>query len=921
MPASCVIPDCDLKYTHNDDVSFHKSPELLKQWIQFTGRDENWHPTKWSALCSRHFVASDFKGCASRKILLATAVPSVRPSAAKIQSSDLSIPVISYETVWSEVGLTSSRPELDYAPDELDNPPSLNGTLCPVITSESVEEYESDIQLNEITCRICGVVFTRKVDSVLNDLVNSEDVVRKYLPFVNLELPNLPRKICLHCSKVVNGFSNFSDNVLRAQSDLEHRFAQQPFAPYVPANPFPTVERSTQQEMGAGKPMNIKQEPIASLNIKEEKTENAINSARQKDYVPVEEPFDRPLIIKNQAVSGDPNRIYLFNNIGQDNTGGATTSTTSQMKQHPRESSKNCEILEIVNLYPPIVDITSTTVTEVQPYEITLPSVNTAPASDTYPSLPSSSACSTQFVRSLKVENTAELDAEQDDFYLPEKFLFINTLEEHSYTKLPIQADDNKDEIFHDMAVGSGQWFVSSDIPTPQKHEPLPTRKAPCWTCRLTSKARSPKWRMALAKAKLRQTNVMGLDGESDRRTAAEAAAATEKNSCPLCDRSYANASNLRRHLASHRPPEQWNHKCGVCFRIFDKLFDLKKHLQIASCGNATNPTVAIPPSTESPETKADLPAVRDIIKPIKTPAPPSSAHHLLYVCPTCDKMFQSYSGLKVHEPIHTGTKAYICEKCGKCFSGPSHLWQHQLTHSELRQYTCKQCPKVFKRKCGLSQHVRAIHMKIKPFQCPTCGHEYALKADMTRCRHSRLNDPTVLLKNGRTLLELLPSQDAFLLHAAPFFLLLPDLVVELVRTELLFDLGLEEILCPTDTNLVHVDFRQAGQLTQPGIGNELTGPCLTVVLQYEKKPNNYKSPPHPFIVGYEIQHCVYCEACALINRKSQRVGICFACVSILLGMKNKSANRRKACVDRVMLIQQQQRRRPQQPMDVVNEP
>uniref|UniRef100_A0A182Y5S6 Uncharacterized protein n=1 Tax=Anopheles stephensi TaxID=30069 RepID=A0A182Y5S6_ANOST len=793
MPASCVIPDCDLKYTHNDDVSFHKfplrSPELLKQWIQFTGRDENWHPTKWSALCSRHFLPSDFKGCASRKILLATAVPSVRPTTTKIQSRDLSLPVISYETVWPDVtGFPPVRHEFDYQPDEQENNPP-NDSLCPVITSEGVEEFEADIQLVDITCRICGVIFSRAADSLLCDLVQSEDVVRKYLPFVNLELPNLPRKICLHCSKVVSGFSKFSDSVLRAQSDLEHRFAQQqPLAPFIPESAFPAAS--------AGKPMNIKQEPIASLNIKEEKVENAINSAaRQKDYMPAEESSERPMIIKNQAVSGDPNRIFLFNNAGPENgDGSATATTTSLMKQQTRESAKNCEILEIVNLYPPIVDITSTTVTEVQPYEITLPSVTTATAPDGFSAQPAtaSSAYSTQFVSSLKVENTAELDTEQDDYYLPEKFLFINTLEEHSYTKLPIQADDNKDEIFHDItAVGSAQWFLSTEsIPTSQKHEPvLPVGKVTTqWSCKVCgrqftrhrsmlyhqawecsgrrklslsctfchrkfctwgkarvhmclcakriAKRKRLKWKMMLAIAKHRR---IAVDGESDR-----GEASAEKNACPLCDRSYANASNLRRHLSTHRPPEQWNHKCGVCFRIFDKLFDLKKHLQIASCGNGA---IAPIPNSESDPEKKDLPPACDTMKPVNVPAPATTAaNHLLYVCPTCNKMFQSYSGLKVHEPIHTGTKAYICEKCGKCFSGPSHLWQHQLTHSELRQYSCKQCPKVFKRKCGLSQHVRAIHMKIKPFQCPTCGHGYALKADMTRCRHSRLNDPAAFV-------------------------------------------------------------------------------------------------------------------------------------------------------------------------------
>ncbi|XP_050077039.1 PR domain zinc finger protein 15 [Anopheles maculipalpis] len=784
MPASCVVPDCDLKYTHNDDVSFHKfplrSPELLKQWIHFTGRDENWHPTKWSALCSRHFLPADFKGCASRKILLPTAVPSVRPAATKCQSNDLSLPVISYETVWPGVaGFPAvQRQEFDY--EQENDPP--NDSLCPVLSSEGVEELEADIQLIDITCRICGVIFSRAADSLLFDLVQSEEVVRKYLPFVNLELSNLPRKICLNCSKVVSGFSKFSDSVLRAQSDLEHRFAQQPLTPFVPESPFPAAS--------VGKPVNIKQEPIASLNIKEEKVENAINSAaaRQKDSTPAEESIERPMIIKNQAVLGDPNRIFLFNNLGQENAG------TSLAKQQTRESSKNCEILEIVNLYPPIVDITSTTVTEVQPYEITLPSVTTATPSDAFSSHPSSSsAYSTHFVSSLKVENTTELDTEQDDYYLPEKFLFINTLEEHSYTKLPIQADDNKDEIFHDItAVGSGQWFVSAEsISTPQKHEPImPPREATQrWSCKVcgrqftrhrrmlyhrtwecsgrkklstlsctfchrkfstwgkarvhlcmcskkTAKRKRFKWKSVLARANLRRTVV---DGESDR-----GEGLVEKNACPLCDRSYANASNLRRHLSTHRPPEQWNHKCGVCFRIFDKLFDLKKHLQIASCGNGAHNAGPVHNSEPSPE-KEELPTECDIIKPDDGPstAATTTANQLLYVCPTCNKIFQSYSGLKVHEPIHTGAKAYICEKCGKCFSGPSHLWQHQLTHSELRQYNCEQCPKVFKRKCGLSQHVRAIHMKIKPFQCPTCGHGYALKADMTRCRHSRLNDPS----------------------------------------------------------------------------------------------------------------------------------------------------------------------------------
>uniref|UniRef100_A0A182P947 THAP-type domain-containing protein n=1 Tax=Anopheles epiroticus TaxID=199890 RepID=A0A182P947_9DIPT len=693
MPASCVIPDCDLKYTHSDDVSFHKfplkSPELLKQWIQFTARDENWHPTKWSAICSRHFVANDFKGCASRKILLPTAVPSIRntvPTGSKVQSNSLSLPVISYETVCPEEDRTSHTRNLaQYLPVELDYM-SLGGTLCPVIASENVDEFgadaEGDVQLIEITCRICGVVFSRAVESLLSDIVQSEEVVRKYLPFVNLDLPNLPRKICLNCSKVVNGFSKFSESVLRAQSDLEHRFAQELHSPFT-VQPDSYAGTKTKQEIVTAKPMNIKQEPMASINIKEEKIEYAINSARQKDSAPVPETNEPqpPLIMKNKAFSADSNRVYLFNNVGQDNSNGPAPTITNPTKQANRESSKNCEILEIVNLYPPIVDITSATVTEVQPYEITIPSVTTATApSESFSSFQAtSSAYSAQFASSLKVENTAELDTEQEDYYLPEKLVYLNTLEEHSYTKLPIQADDNKDEVFHDMmAIGSsGQWYETVDTPTAATHknEPklarnvLPNWQCPicerrftrqrrmlchrAWECngrkklsvdcrfcrrkfcswvrarahvclcaKRAAKHRQYKWRAILERMKSRPTTTEKEHAEgvvSDR-----GEIVMTKYPCSMCDRAYSNASNLRRHLTTHRPPDQWNHKCGVCFKIFDKLFDLKRHLQIASCANGAADT----PSNNNelgdetvklPET--DLPTAEQVISPI-TAAP-----------------------------------------------------------------------------------------------------------------------------------------------------------------------------------------------------------------------------------------------------------------------------------------------------------
>ncbi|KFB39820.1 zinc finger protein 358 [Anopheles sinensis] len=772
MPASCVIPDCNLKYTHSGDVSFHKfplkHPELLKQWIEFAGRDESWLPTKWSAVCSRHFVESDFKDCPLRKMLLPVAVPTIRKVKEKecrVVDSHLATP---YETIPTE---EIPCPDDEQLHEEIE---VSSVTQCPVSASENVDDelQDEEIQLIEITCRVCGEVLNRAVGNALLDLSQSTELVTKYLPFVNLELPNLPRKICMNCSKIVNNFAKFCDNVLRAQTELEHRFGRI-------GSPTQTATTTRlQPETVSHKSMNIKQEPITMLHIKEEKIESATGGSRQKDSERSSETFENsPLIIKNQSTTGDQNRIILIN-VGNERSNDTITPSIAKQQQF-RDSSKNCEILEIVNLYPPIVDITSTTIRELQPYDITLPPTIPLTNTDPVPSIQQPSMA-THFMSGLKVEKMTEQELEEDDYYLRDTLAFANTLEEHSYTKLPIQADDNKDDVFHTMSdtntcaelvtileerksniVNSFSWICADcwcKFPSRRRllcHTLLECaarrrltvgcnfcrRKFPTWPRARAHVAmclkRVARRKRCTIKAILDRSKKTNPPAEPEKPSNQEEEFVITRYTCSMCDRSYSNTSNLRRHLLSHRPPEQWNHKCGVCQKVFDKLFDLKRHLQISPCANSqhvvTTDDVSSSVSSEQPEGVAFSSSVISTTNP--------STERLLYVCSTCNKHFRSYNNLKVHEPIHTGLKAFICEACGKSFTGQTNLWQHRLTHSELRQFRCNQCPKVFKRRGGLSQHVRSFHMKIKPYRCATCGYEYALKADMTRCRHSKLKD------------------------------------------------------------------------------------------------------------------------------------------------------------------------------------
>ncbi|XP_021704051.1 zinc finger protein 239 [Aedes aegypti] len=738
MPASCCIPDCDLKYAHAEDVSYHKfplkKPELLEKWIQFTGRGPDWIPTKWSAVCSRHFKPTDFKDCVYRKNLISTAVPSLRikcqtPIAAYIEqpktdeAKECVKSVLEQSTI-----LQADVPQHSDSNDQID-------------TDHEDLYAGEDPNLLDITCRLCGIVFSKWCQGLLVDYRVHFAVIMKCLPFMNLEISYFPSKICGHCLRMINGFSLFYDNVVKAQSDLELKY-----------NGRNNQEQETFQAPEEPPRLKIKQEPL--MNIKEEAVDP---SSRAKEVHA--EPPENTLIIKNPNVTNDKNKILLFNNQNYD----------GQQSKQFRES-KNCEILEIVNLYPPIVDITSATIREVQPYEIMLPSIsNTGFHQQSAPQL-----------INLKTEDTAEPYEDYEDYsgYYQDYQCGLFTLEEHSYSKLPIQADDNKDEIFPhppepDEPISFGDSatirVIHVELPPDQSQHPLPpilkhscqscnrkfsshlklvkhrtfscnirqtvhfkcifcSRKFPtriqqqvhltfCWKRLQRRKLLSRKADLAKESRKTESSQANKAQSTSNRKNGK-----ARRHDCTMCERTYSRSSNLKRHLASHRPVEQWNHKCGICQKIFDKLFDLKKHFQLAKCRIESKTD----PEERSEETGPEL--VGD-------------ATRLLYVCSTCNKQFKSYNSLKVHESIHTGLKSFVCDTCGKRFGGQMNLIQHRLTHVDTRQYRCKLCPKVFKRSGGLGQHVKSFHMKIKPYQCPVCRRDFALKADMTRCRHSRLKD------------------------------------------------------------------------------------------------------------------------------------------------------------------------------------
>jgi len=92
----------------------------------------------------------------------------------------------------------------------------------------------------------------------------------------------------------------------------------------------------------------------------------------------------------------------------------------------------------------------------------------------------------------------------------------------------------------------------------------------------------------------------------------------------------------------------------------------------------------------------------------------------------------------KVHQQTQKQKKLYKCPTCCKRFPGSKNLYQHKISHA-TSYYSCNICEKRFQRPHGLRQHVKSIHEQEKKHICPICSHRFALKADMHKCKHSKL--------------------------------------------------------------------------------------------------------------------------------------------------------------------------------------
>lgn len=127
---------------------------------------------------------------------------------------------------------------------------------------------------------------------------------------------------------------------------------------------------------------------------------------------------------------------------------------------------------------------------------------------------------------------------------------------------------------------------------------------------------------------------------------------------CTVCNQTFKCQQDYDNHKYLHRNLIEMNKRCGHCKKVYHNRKDLLIHI------------------AESHEGQ------------------------LSFKCFTCDKTYEKWSSLDIHEATHRIDKPYLCDLCGKNFKHSNNLRGHKRVHldeSIKKKYVCEVCGNAFR--------------------------------------------------------------------------------------------------------------------------------------------------------------------------------------------------------------------------------
>ncbi|KAL6540719.1 hypothetical protein OROMI_024602 [Orobanche minor] len=203
---------------------------------------------------------------------------------------------------------------------------------------------------------------------------------------------------------------------------------------------------------------------------------------------------------------------------------------------------------------------------------------------------------------------------------------------------------------------------------------------------------------------------------------------------CPVddCHTSYRRKDHLTRHLLQH---EGKLFECHIedCKHRFKYQGNMTRHVKEFHDGSASTTNVELP--------KEHVCAEQGCGKAFKYPSrlhKHEGSHVKLNsveaLCgePGCMKYFTNVQCLNEH--IRSCHQYVVCDKCGKK-QLKKNLKRHTRMHEEEvypNRIKCsvEECSLTFSTTSNLNQHIKAVHLELKPFTCsfPRCHMKFAFK-------------------------------------------------------------------------------------------------------------------------------------------------------------------------------------------------
>ncbi|XP_055298793.1 oocyte zinc finger protein XlCOF6 [Sitodiplosis mosellana] len=745
MPSFCAVANCELKYSHSENVSFHKFPlknaKILAEWIKFTNRGSNWKPSRWNSICSRHFDKSDFREYLSRKCLKKEAIPTI------ITKNN-----ISYETYHISTG---SPDDTRTAHSEQDD------------YGATAEAFDDSKASSEEICRLCGDRADNLTCNALRSLDDPEvDLMcRKCLPAVNVYAHmDQSRIACSDCIAQLKQYADFIDKVLLYQRELG---VMENFDSYA------TSENSLvngNRRSGTIKPSTpnpnpnlfIKQEPI---NVKQEKVESS-NRRPFTAQIPTTSPslcpnpFAEPKKMKGVAQQEinlpktELSSTYCeeCDRIFANNFEFQSHECTSAVQNADREQGNNCEIMEVITLNNPIsfIDLAEDeNATNIEPRKpkaeglIEFEQRERLEFEHAYAKRAASASCN------LKQEIIDSYnDASQNGY---------------DYNDQATENEDNQGTCFEESAQTyfdcpkCNQSFVSQEILDEHCTNSHPVNHKICSICSAEfkshyeylihkNKVHTQRFYCNKCKQKFYTQSALKFHERLCTRESKDFCF-----SCRHCGKRQKNLAVMRKHLGicmgkmAEQPIEPaLKVSQNMQYEAVQKYEASNRHFLAMKNFNQPNDMhLNVSHATEKLEIESDVtdPRLMSIVD-----NEPGEKQSFKFIVDDSKFIFlnerKSAPSNELNDTVNTGLNGkFACDTCGLPFASFVYLKRHKMEHDSERKFCCSLCPKTFKGISGLKQHISGYHYKIKPYICSVCNYAYALKGDMQRCRHSKLKN------------------------------------------------------------------------------------------------------------------------------------------------------------------------------------